>query len=139
VCSNVQHPEGYRAMVHLLYVLACVLGVLSPSLQRIMEVVLGKPHPGMVCCEAWLGLQAGTPEPSACWDHGKCICVCTCVCVSACVHMQESADRVPRQKAEGLFSHCLADFGGFQEIKSEETWCLPSLLSGETFLLSTAT
>ena len=95
VCSNVQHPEGCRAMVHLLYVLAHTFGVLSPSLQRIVEVVLAKPHPGMVCGEVWPGLQPGTPEPRAPWDHHECICVCTCVHVSACVHTQACADRVP--------------------------------------------
>lgn len=38
--------------------------------------VLVKPHPGMVCGEAWLGLQPGTPEPRVPWDHHDCVCVC---------------------------------------------------------------
>lgn len=74
-------------MGHLLYVLALMFGVLSPNLSpRLVEVVLAKPHPGMVCGEAWVGLQPGTPELGAPRDHHECVCACTCVCVRACVH-----------------------------------------------------
>lgn len=79
VCSNVQHPEGCRAVLHLPYVQACTFGVL---LRRMVAVVLAKPHTGTVCGEAWLGLQPASPELGVPRDHHECIHVCALLSVS---------------------------------------------------------